>query len=380
MRGRFEPCRGEPAFDPEEVARIADLIRMPEDAVFEDPLLERVVRNGLAHIETTFQGDHPKYGVGTYAREEHDGFPPTIISAVDALTLWGMTAKAERLFGYWLENFVRPDGTIRYYGPSLSEYGQLLTSGLRMMERGCGAEWLKKAAGPLGRIAAHLQCLVTNGGRAQLAPGIPEADESAAVATYFHNNAWIVRGLKDWANLPNVIGSNNASGYKQCADALREVLLEAIGGAWPGDQGEWWLRPTVEAAARPENVTASRLGSYTNYRYWPELLSSGALPRNWMERIVKARLDSGGQFCGVTRFEDRLDDWPLMNHMEGLLALGMADDFRLCLWGHIHLHQAEGHLTAYEQVSLPPGRRAADYCLPCQLTAARALGRLRISA
>ena len=39
--------------------------------------------------------------------------------------------------------------------------------------------------------------------------------------------------------------------------------------------------------------------------------------------------------------------------------------------------QAEGHLTAYEQITLPPGEMVGPYCLPCQLVAARAAALLR---
>jgi hypothetical protein len=89
-------------------------------------------------------------------------------------------------------------------------------------------------------------------------------------------------------------------------------------------------------------------------------------------RIVNARLSAGGQFCGMTRFSNHLDDWPLADYLYGLWSLGRKNDFLLSLYGHVAYHQAEGHLTAYEQVTFPPGRRVADYCLPCQLVAARA--------
>jgi hypothetical protein len=371
VRACAEPLRGEPAFDSALVGRLAANIRLPSGARFEHPLLERVVRVGLAHIETTFQGDHPKYGVGRYAQSQHDGFPPTIIAAVDALTAWGLASRAEQLFGYWLDHFVRADGTIAYYGPSLSEYGQLLTSAKRLMARGGSREWFARRRDALAGLARHLESQVRQDGRVRLVAGVPEADEQKQVATYFHNNAWIVRGLDDWAALTKA---------KVPTTALKKLLLGAIHDVWPRDRSDWWLSPTVETsgfAARPQGrVTANRFGSYTNYRYWPELLSSGVLPRDWMQRLVNARLESGGQFCGTTRFADHLDDWPLMDHLEGLWTLGRREDYRLCVWGHICHHQAEGHLTAYEQVALPPGRRLADYCLPCQLVAVRAARRL----
>ena len=73
----------------------------------------------------------------------------------------------------------------------------------------------------------------------------------------------------------------------------------------------------------------------------------------------------------MTRFADWLDDWPLADYLYGLWALGRKDDFLLSLYGHVAYHQAEGHLTAYEQVTFPPGKEKAPYCLPSQLVAAR---------
>lgn len=383
-----EPVQGEPAFDPGAIDRSAAEIALP-DVRFENPLLERVVRVGLAHVDATFRGDHPKYGVGDYARDRHDTFPPTIVAAVDALTLWSNVTRAEELFSYWLANFVGPDGAIAYEGPSLSEYGQLLTTGRRLTERGASEGWLRSNEAPLGRLARRLLDMLAGGGGVRLLAGVPEDDErDRPPATYFHNNAWVVRGLMDFSVLlKDRLGRcDEAARVEEIAGELQRRLLEAIDETWPRDADDWWLPPVTEVQrddlGRPEGrVTANRFGGYTNYRYWPELLSSGVLPRELMQRIVKARLSGGGQFCGTTRFNgtddsenDRLDDWPLMEYISGLRSLGMHDDARLCLWGHIHYHQAKGHLTAYEQVTFPPGRKVADYCLPCQLVAVRAAG------
>src|SRR4051812_29498298 len=73
MAALAEPLRGEPAFDPEHIRRLAEATTLPPEVRFEHPLLEQAVRIGLAHIEATFQGDHPKYGTGVYAADEHDG-------------------------------------------------------------------------------------------------------------------------------------------------------------------------------------------------------------------------------------------------------------------------------------------------------------------
>jgi hypothetical protein len=176
--------------------------------------------------------------------------------------------------------------------------------------------------------------------------------------------------------------TREAEAVRMKAVRLQVVLLDAIRDTWPRDRHDWWLRPMVEgegdgSMARPVGrVTASRLGSYANYRYWPELLSSGVLPEDLMRRMVDARLNGGGQWLGMTRFEGHADDWPLMHYLDGLWSLRMRSEYAYALWGHVLFHQARGHLTAYEQVTLPPGRKVADYCLPCQLVAVRAARRV----
>ena len=334
------------------------------------------VKTGLAHIDATFQGNHPKYGVGTYARNEHDGFPPTIIAAVDALSTWGLNERAAQLFRYWLGRFVREDGTIDYYGPSICEYGQLLHVAAVLAERAGAGTWWQEGFAALDRVAEYLlqlrRAAESDDG---LLSGSPEADRRTDVGKYFHNNAWVVKGLRSWAKLcesQKVSPTTTTETAQKMASALGRDTLDVIGRTWPADPADWWLPAQVKTSERPNCLTGSIEASYTNYRYWPELLSSNLLPMPMAHRLVRARLSGGGQFCGMTRFADHLDDWPLADYLYGLWSLGWRNDFLLSLFGHIAYHQAERHLTAYEQVSFPPGRRVADYCLPCQLVAARA--------
>ena len=380
VRACAEPLRDEPAFDPDEIAQRAATIQLPGGASFEHPMLERVVRIGLAHIDATFQGNHPKYGVAKYAWAICDGFPPTIISAVDALSLWGNTKRAEELMSYWAHTFIYRDGSIQFQGPSLSEYGQLLTTVRNLVERGAGNEWLERHKRILQTMVSYLEALATAAGKVRLLAGVPEDDRRHEPATYFHNNAWVVRGLRDWAKLSSAVEARKTS---RLADELYGQLLQAIRDVWPANTKDWWLPPAVETSLpesgeikRPAYITESVIGSYTNYRYWPELLSSGVLPKRLAERIVFARLNGGGQFLGMTRYRNYLDDWPLYNWLDGLWRLGRYDDFRISLWGHIYYSHAEGHATAYEAVHFPPGRKASPYCLPCQLVPVRAAAKL----
>ncbi len=372
----FPRTTGKPAFDP---ALIAENIKKltPKPAINTGhPFLDLSVKTGLAHIDATFQGDHPKYGVGTYQASQHDGFPPTIIAAVDALSAWGMNGRAAQLFHHWLGHFVRDDGTISYYGPSISEYGQLLHTAAVLEERGGIADGWDEEHKALDRIA---ECLLQLRGAATkedgLISGSPEADTRKDVGKYFHNNGWVVKGLRRWAGLcerRKLAPTTAIPIIRKVSDALASDTLHAIQDTWPEDLSDWWLPPRPTSRQRPVSLTATTEASYTNYRYWPELLSCELLPPALANRIVEARLSAGGQFCGMTRFANHLDDWPLAEYLYALWRLGRKSDFLLSLYGHIAYHQAEGHLTAYEQVSFPPGQRVADYCLPCQLVAARA--------
>lgn len=380
--GLFPRTTGEPAFDPEEIASKAGKLRTTPEINTGHPFLDRSVRIGLAHIDATFDGDHPRYGVGVYQRPEHEGFPPTIIATIDALSAWGLNQRAAALFRYWLVNFVREDGTINYYGPSISEYGQLLHTARLLEERAGTDGWWHDGFRPLDRIAEQLLSLRASAGEDGLIAGVPEADTRKQVSKYFHNNEWVVKGLRSWASLcarQNADATTRPDVVAAIAKALAEDTLRAIGATWPADPNDWWLSPRVEPTERPSRATGTRDASYTNYRYWPELLSSDLLSPSLANRIVDARLTAGGQFCGMTRFEGHLDDWPLAEHLNGLWRLGRKDDFLLSLYGHVAYHQADGHLTAYEQVTFPPGKREADYCLPCQLVAARAARRLNRS-
>ena len=382
----FPHTIGKPAFDPQAIAENIRKLKPVPAIDTGHPLLDLSVKAGLAHIDATFRGDHPKYGVGAYADQKHDGFPPTIVAAVDALSAWGISRRAKQLFRYWLATFVRQDGTVRYCGgaveggdaTSIAEFGQLLHTAALLAERGGTAEWWMEGFKPLDRIAEHLLQLQAAAVREDgLISGVPEADKNDSPGKFFHNNAWAAKGLRRWAELcERQKGSPTTAipTVRKLSAELGRDTLRAIGKRWPADPADWWLPPQVEPLPKPTRLAGEGwdVASYTNYRYWPELLSSGLLPAAMANRIVAARLGAGGQFCGMTRFADHLDDWPLVDYLYALRSLGRKNDFLLSLYGHVAYHQAEGHLTAYEQVSFPPGRAKADYCLPCQLVVARA--------
>ncbi|MBC8472891.1 MAG: hypothetical protein H8D56_25800 [Planctomycetes bacterium] len=341
------------------------------------PLIDLSVKTGLAHIDATFQGDHPKYGLGSYGRSVVDGFPQIIISVVDALSAWGMKRRAAQLWRYWLLNMVHDDGRLTYPAACLGEYGQLLHTAGILEERAGTEGWWDESFRILDSMAEHVLRLRREAEKdgSGLVVGPADEDLYSMGRRYFHTNVWLAKGLERWAELcrrVNASSSTPSNTIREVAEALARDTVAAIRMTWPEDPADWWLPPCIEAVERPRSLTDTLMASYTNYRYYPELLSSGLLPSDLANRVVEARLSGGGQLCGMSRFDDWTDDWPLAEYLYGLWSLGRKDDFLLSLYGHIAYQQDKDNMTACEQLTFPPGRPVAPYCLPSQLVPARA--------
>jgi len=117
-------------------------------------------------------------------------------------------------------------------------------------------------------------------------------------------------------------------------------------------------------------MTQDRFASYTNYRYWIEMLSSGYLPPEWQDAIIDYRVAHGGELLGTTRFQGHLDDWPYAGYAYGLMLRDRVRHYLLGFYGDLAMHRMRGTFTAYEQSSIRgPAKRSymADYCVPAQL-------------
>lgn len=131
-----------------------------------------------------------------------------------------------------------------------------------------------------------------------------------------------------------------------------------------------FVPPTAAALAPFRTMTQDRFASYTNYRYWIEMLSSGMLRSEWHDAIIDYRRARGGELLGTTRFAGHLDDWPYAGYAYGLLLRDRVRHFLLGFYGDLAVHRMRGTFTAYEQVSIRGlGERSvvADYCVPAQL-------------
>jgi hypothetical protein len=333
----------------------------------------------LARAMCTYVGDHPKYGLGGYADPVHDGFPPTTLWMVHACLAWGLLERARAYLSTYFDQFVREDGTFAYYGPAVSEYGQMLDLVCEYVRYTGDGDWLRAQGGKVRAIAAYLLALreeslkqPSSAAARGLPYGSPEADTREDREYYLSGAAWLWRGLVELLRLSRDlrVAEIAPDGVEEQCEGLREDLDRAARESIvPGDPP---FLPPYPGLDKPfPSMTADTLASYTNYRYWPELLSAEALEPDLMEPVFEYRRREGGELSATTRFEDRLDDWPFAHQASAFLATDRIDQYLLGLYGHLAFHQTPGTYCAYEQVAVRGGeerRYVADYCVPAQLT------------
>jgi len=208
--------------------------------------------------------------------------------------------------------------------------------------------------------------------------GSAEADTREDKRLYFAGDAWCWQGLFQFGELLVDEGQRPGEGaLRQFGEGLlgqaatfRRNVLAALGQAMREDTTPPFLPPAAGVEKPFERMTESTLASYTNYRYWPEMLSSGMLPSDMRDAIIAYRTSHGGEVAATTRFEDFMDDWPFAHYAWGLLEAGQREHYLLGFFGHLAFHQTPGTFTAYESVAIKGDRKrdySSDYCVPSQL-------------
>ena len=137
------------------------------------------------------------------------------------------------------------------------------------------------------------------------------------------------------------------------------------------------VSPAGSKPAPYPSMTADTLASYSNFRYYAEMLSSGALDGATANALMDFREGNGGTLSGMTRYTDHLDDMPADGYALGSLEADRVESFLLLLYGHAANYQGRGSFFTTEQQSLyadarHPSWRAslgeiqADFCVPSQ--------------
>ena len=121
--------------------------------------------------------------------------------------------------------------------------------------------------------------------------------------------------------------------------------------------------------------------AYANYRYYPEMLSSGAFDKDSMAAMVKVRENCKGEIAGMTRFywhdypEELTDHWTVASCAQGLLELRDKKRYMALLEAHLCSYISPDLFYAYESVTVKGDPRLAysDWCIPAQLALPRML-------
>jgi hypothetical protein len=337
-------------------------------------------------------GLQPKYGAGAYWGNEHDTFPPTTILLNLCLLDWGFSEEVKARLGYYLSHFVKQDGTFAYYGPAISEYGQMLALAVRYVRVTRDTGWMRENLPALRRIAESLVAQIdasrkrypTDSPYYDLLRGAAEADNHEDARFYFSSDIWCWRGLVELGQLLSDEGPQGGDATRgELGKSLlgksatfREDVLAALRRALQKNTTPPFLSPTAELVKPFGRMTEDRFASYTNYRYWLEMLSAGMLPPEMRDAIIAYRTSHGGEAAGNTRLEDHMDDWTYAHYAWGLLEADQIEHYLLGFYGHLAFHQTPGSFTAYEQVAIKGHSvrdDSSDYCVPAELVAPQLL-------
>ena len=359
-----------------------------------EPLLADAARASMLLGRATYVGDSPRYGIGPqYWKQVNDAFPPaTLATALTLGSIGAPSAAADRL-GFFLDNLVDSTGHVLYYGTAMSELGQLLQAAstvvidLDALEQDAGNFWLERHAAKLGAIAEKLLVAQRNatqnrGSSHGLLWGCPEADLCSTPdgqGLFLTSGLWAWRGLNDLAAVASPLTSLGITSVAAMRDAAAQLLSDTRAAIAHTQHSTGWVPPCLNcsAAATPFNtLTESRIASYTNYRFYPEMMSSGGLSTDVATKLGEFRRSHGGELLGMTRFETWLDDWPIqamalwwleLEETTGNSSMGSADHYAMTMLSHIAHHSSRGTYTAYEQANWADNQ--ADNCVPSQLAA-----------
>lgn len=301
---------------------------------------------GLLSAMSNFIGNQPNYGNGgTYwsiGREDNGSLPLDFLTVDDALLDWGMLEVAREHVGFYLDNYVRDDGTVNYYtwgdlGDSVGDTGRIVSVFLKVVrlggDSGTAKAWathyLPKAQA-LGRLMlreiAAQQSVPPPDGCQGLLQGAPEHDWSSVTNLYFYNNnAWVMRGLHELGTyLSSGTAPLNATGGAAMLTAAAKLLGDIQASVKKclvfAHDGTPFLPPNAEIGATPfQNMTGDRTSSYSNFRFFSETLLADIMPRDVEGGWLTYHNERGGRAGGANRFMSWLDDSALRAFLCSLL-------------------------------------------------------------
>ena len=365
-------------------------IRTPEGWV------EDFSRHGIALERITRRGDHPKYGVNdrAYGGEEHDGFQDLLTSTVTCNNEWGLFPTSRAYLDYYLRHFVRGDGSIRYRGPEIGKYGVMLSCLAQYTDYTLDDSLVCEHDGKVRAIVGLLMKRWENARRGDpsdagygMIKGYHEADINFLTPSlnaldyeqpYLANSAQAWRGLRDIARTWQWVGERLEDGEMvRRGTALGTSASELFADARRGVERSWIEKegvsglPIIAGSSKFywEAPYRSCPESYDENRVWSELLWSGVLSKDTVERIMEIALTRGGTTMGIFNNRYHIVGFLVSEAVHGLLQHEMVSEALLVFYAHAFHAHTRGTWTVRECVDLDRDRGVSTpYCSPAQVT------------
>lgn len=362
-----------------------------------DERLAAQARHSILKARATRVGDFPKYGVvdRLYGSTEHDGFQDTFNAETTALIEWGLFDYARRVIDNYLTHFTRDDGSIRYRGPQIGQYGRMLTTIADYAIRSGDLGVLDRHGPRITAICDLLLGLRDDALRRDdldasygMMSGWCEADSSLEAdparyrQPYLSHTAEAIRGFTTLARASeqarDVVG---AARLKAAAEAMTGDLRAAVDRSIISTVDPVNL-PVIAGAAEPFHVAVARDATdpqFRAYRANAEMLFSGVLDAETVGQIVayrEAHRDivlgmpcaygfTNGPAIGSNSSE--VAGFLSYGHAYGLLQHRRIREFLLALFA-LSAHQyTRGSWTAPETRLIDPELPVISYAVPAQV-------------
>jgi hypothetical protein len=358
--------------------------------------VENAVKAGIIKSLLSQVNGAPRYGVTRYfcdSGRNAESFPPTTSTLVNCCLYYGLFDTARHFLGYHLDNFVSPQGRLQHRdnGAALAEHGMFLDCIARYIEFARDQDFLVRYKLMIRRIALYLiwtRHADDNG----LIKGCAEDDTRQWPDNYwFSGNMWACRGLMKLGDVLKQLSDHPWKTFGEFLSSEAELfhgdIHKTIEASIIRDSAPPFLPPYPDMKEPFPSMTADiqyskdekgdlLFSAYTNYRFYPEMLSSAVLNIEQADILLNFRRQRGGEFCGLTRFKflddlEMLDDWPLYNQLYGLLNYGKIKEFQMAFYGHMAHHQARETFFAPEGTWFD--KLDSIHCVPSQLTVPLAL-------
>jgi len=368
-------------------------IDVPDDRV------ENMARFGLVREIMTRVGDFPKYGAvdKDYAGSEHDGFPDTFTVDTTAMLEWGLIDRAGRYIDNYFGKFVRDDGSILYRGPETGQYGRMLTVVAQFVNYGGDPAVLlrnRRRIDGVTKLLLHLREKATHLPKDNPAYGMIagwseadaclDPDPPRYMQPYFSNSTEAARGFRDLGEVWAKIGARRknaeltAWGQSLVRESkeLRSDIQTAISRSLLTEGSETIL-PSIAGVKEPFHVVVPRDPTdpqFRSYRAYMEMMYSGVLSQEQVERIVRYRWKHHDTILGVpTAYGYKtgaMATFLSYGHGYGLIQHDENREALLTLYSVMAHGYTRGTWMAPETRPVFDDSPAAPYCTPAQLVVA----------